>query len=44
MIVPAASASISFMIFIASMMQIGSPTLTVLPISTNGSEPGLAER
>ena len=36
MTVPAASASISFMIFIASMMQIGSPSLTTLPTSTNG--------
>ena len=44
MIVPALSASISFMIFIASMMQIGSPSLTSLPTSTNGLAPGLAER
>ena len=44
MIVPASSASISFMIFIASMMQIGSPSLTVLPTSTKGFGAGLAER
>ena len=44
MIVPDLSASISFMIFIASMMQIGSPTLTTLPTSTKASAPGLAER
>ena len=31
MIVPALSASISFMIFMASMMQIGSPSLTTVP-------------
>ena len=42
--VPDLSASISFMIFIASMMQIVSPSLTAVPTSTKGLPPGLAER
>ena len=42
--VPAVSASISFMIFIASMMQIGSPSLIASPTSANGLAPGFAER
>ena len=42
--VPARSASIWLNIFIASMMQTGSPALTCWPISTNGLEPGAAER
>ena len=42
--VPATSASISFMIFIASMMQTGSPTLTTLPTSMKAGDPGLADR
>jgi hypothetical protein len=43
-IVPPRSASISFMIFMASMMHTGSPAFTVLPTSTNALAPGLAER
>ena len=42
--VPDLSASISFMIFIASMMQIGSPSFTSLPISTSAFAPGLDAR
>ena len=42
--VPDLSASISFMIFMASMMQIGSPSFTWLPSSTKALEPGLDER
>src|SRR6185369_1133386 len=42
--VPALSVSISLRIFMASMMQTVSPSLTWLPISTNGFAPGLAER
>ena len=42
--VPELSASISFMIFIASMMQIGSPSFTGAPSSARAFEPGLAER
>jgi hypothetical protein len=36
----AKSASISFMIFMASMMQTGSPSLTTLPTSTKALAPG----
>ena len=43
-ILPLQSDSISFMIFIASMMQTGSPSLIVLPSSTKALAPGLAER
>ncbi len=42
--VPALSASISFRIFMASMMQTVSPSFTTLPISTNALAPGLDER
>ena len=42
--VPDLSASISFMIFIASMMQIGWPSLIASPTSARAFEPGLAER
>ena len=38
--VPLLSASISLRIFIASMMQIVSPSYTWLPISTNAFAPG----
>ncbi len=41
---PEPSASISFMIFMASMMQIGCPSLIESPISTNGFAPGLGAR
>jgi hypothetical protein len=41
---PLQSASISFMIFMASMMQTGSPSLMLLPTSTNAFAPGLAAR
>ena len=40
LIVPAASASISFISFIASMMQSVSPSLTALPTSTKGCASG----
>ena len=42
--VPDLSASISLRIFMASMMQTVSPSLTLLPISTNAAAPGLDER
>ena len=42
--VPDLSASISLRIFMASMMQIVSPSLTALPTSTNDLAPGLDER
>ena len=41
---PDLSASISFISFIASMMQSVSPACTVWPTSTNGLAPGDAER
>ena len=41
---PVTSASISFMIFMASMMQTGLPSATVLPTSTNALAPGLGDR
>ncbi len=44
LIMPAASASISFISFIASMMQTVSPALTFWPTSTNGLDSGEAER
>ncbi len=40
---PALSLSIWFIIFIASMMQRTWPSLTSLPISTNGFAPGEAD-
>jgi hypothetical protein len=43
-IVPAWPASISFMIFIASMMHTGSLALTTLPTSASGLAPGLDAR
>jgi hypothetical protein len=42
--VPDLSASISLRIFMASMMQMVSPSLTWLPTSTKGLAPGLDER
>ena len=41
---PARSASISFISFIASIMQSGSPTCTLSPMSTKALAPGEAER
>src|SRR6218665_2187358 len=43
-IVPDLSASISLRIFMASMMQMVSPSLTWLPTSTKGLAPGLDDR
>lgn len=44
LIVPERSASISLRIFMASIMQTVSPSLTFVPTSTKGSAPGLAAR